>query len=129
MWKPIKIKPNDQSLVGRIIRKDEPEAWLWRINCVGDNEIFVRVADFRESYEDLFPIHDGTRWLIEEPDSPKKLVAPALYLREEGFSGRKVYLISSVLYSSVLEAKDHLVHEFISWPAKINPDGFYEVPG
>lgn len=65
---------------------------------------------------------DGKKLIAEwsEP-KPPKLLAPAL------FRNGKHFFLSS-LFESEEDAKLSLGSKFVLWPAKLNSDGFYEVP-
>lgn len=127
MWKPITIKPGDQSLCGYELKVKEIEAPIkyWTVLNVGVSKVFMRD---RTGYEDAFPICEQD-WLIWEPPPTKNLVAPALV--------REVYHVQSnqtvqvalghTLFSSEKEARRYHRDHFISWPALPNKDGFYEV--
>ena len=60
---------------------------------------------------------------IQPVDQKKVLMAPAFI--SNGGGG---IFISNHLFRSEKDAREHLEYAFVSWPAILNKDGFYEVP-
>jgi len=119
MWKPVTIKPNDQSLCGRRIRSvclDERADILY----VGATSFFVLELKTNQESAWDFTCFDFEIW--EEP-KPKKLLAPA-FVR----SGCDGFSVTGKLHSSFEEAKTFWGEALHSWPATINVNGYYEVP-
>ena len=118
MWKPVTIKPNDQSLCGKFVSQFDDEEDSVKILFVGETRFFARCYNKKECSFDM-----KISWRIWEEPKPKKLMAPAFGMDPS------IDMVSVVgLFTSENHAKSVLEDDFISWPAIPNADGHYEVP-
>ena len=118
--KEIEIKPNDQSWVGKKIRRAAFKDYEYlEILYVGNDSLFCIDED---EVENSWSIDMG--WRLYEQPKKKVLLAPALRVYDDGDYG-----ICSSLYSSESQAKKDCVGatDQVIWPAIPNADGFYEV--
>lgn len=118
MWKPITIKPGDQSLVGKRIKdQDWEDSDAKMVLMVGNKCVFTRDETGDEC---IYQLGD---WLCFEPNPPKKLLAPALCQDFAGF-----WYIPEKLFQKKQEAENYsTVFMRVIWPAEKNNAGFYEV--
>ncbi len=140
MKQTIKIKPNDQSLVGKQFKNSYNV--LVRVIAVEGEKVFFKYEEWGNS-ENSFNIDSFNKIysLVEEPqqkamehsnnsesiDTKKKLLAPAFYKPKHELEWR-FSKDSGSYYSSKEDAQKHFGddHEVI-WPAIPNKDGWYEI--
>jgi len=119
-WEPIEIRPNDQSLVGEVVKKDDEENFEEKILCVGKHSVFC--SDSRNGDEDVY--HMNSHWLIrrEKPKKTEKRVWAFGWFREskEHDWDLTKHQITKEMFKSWAK--------YIVWPAKMSPDGTFTEP-
>ena len=112
-----RVKPKG----GDTFKDSRGNAWkftnhVWPKFSIGDAEMFCSRRD-----TGAFVAHD-----FIEPVKPK-LLAPAFFKMYNKDMTDKIISDSSSLFSSAEEARLFHGHDFVSWPAIPNAQGYYEV--